>query len=376
MGREVRGRHAKGCAPLEKLPVELLKMIMEYSLDFTTPPVPEVEGGVLRKPDCFGLMYTRGEEETCMFFTSLETYLKRKTPQEFLIEFIHPQAFCAPRLISKALLAPATEAMLGVSSITGDKAKAPPGPKYLSRPGTELGDRNRFWDNDFVFPRSSEGVEAYLARNINRPTHIERFSIINDCMPPTRSPYIGLRSPQGFLGIFRRLALAKKAPVMAFMVVCKHGDDPSEQRLHRYLGSVASTITMRGRNERINHEVTIHRQPWLGIGSCNAQLRQSRYAKSHTAKPGDGEKVADDDLLTSDFQDGNSIDDGLHWAKLRKRWAYFQYDARWATDFAEDLKLLEDHKVVGGVWTHTWNTESIWNVNVPRRSVSSYFSSD
>ncbi|KAK3648232.1 hypothetical protein LTR56_007644 [Elasticomyces elasticus] len=352
MGREVRGRHAKGCAPLEKLPVELLKMIMEYSLDFTTPPVPEVLAGVRKEFDYFGL-YTDYEYATCILFTSLEGSLKAKSLGRSRIQSVHVKDLCAPRLISRALLAPATEAMLGGSTSTNDKGKTSPGPKCLSRPKSKLGDRNRFWDNDFFFPHDSKGVARYLEQNINRPTYIERFTITNDCMPPTFSH--DLRTPQSFLEIFRHLAFAKKTQVIPFMVVCRHSKKTSDQRLRRYLGSVTSTATDHESVRITSHKVAIHRRPWYGIGSCNAQVRQSKYAANETTDSVE-KMLNDDDLLTYGFDDGDVTDDDWDSEDLRERWTYFQYDARWADLFADDLKLLVGRDVVGGVWSRAWKT--------------------
>ncbi|KAK4895738.1 hypothetical protein LTR27_006220 [Elasticomyces elasticus] len=306
MDRNLKGRHARGCAPLEKLPFELLKMIMEYSLDFTTPPVPEVVDGVLSKPECFGLLYTDGKGERRMLFTSLEGYLKAKSFWKCRIQPIHVKDLCAPRLISRALLAPASEAMLGGSTITNDKGKASPGPKCLSRPKSGLGDRNRFWDNDIFFPHGGKILARYLERNINRPTYIERFTIVNDCMLPTNEDESF--TPEIFLEIFRRLTLAKEAPIITFMMVCRHSKKGSDQRLRRYLGSVTSTATDDEFGRVWRHKVTIHRRPWYGIGSCNAEVRQSTYADKETTELV-GKILNDDDLLTSGFEEGDITND-------------------------------------------------------------------
>ncbi|KAK5728549.1 hypothetical protein LTR15_001685 [Elasticomyces elasticus] len=178
-GADQRTPSLPGCSLLEKTPVEIQKMIMKYVLDFNTAPASES----MEKAndfDCFGL--TIGyKNQTYILFMPLETVIARWGLGEATCKFVNVRSFYATLQISRTLLAPTSEAMLGSSTTklaaTDDKVDK----KVASC--TNVGHRTRFWDNDFFFPNGSKDVVHFLNANCNRPTYIEHFAMKNDCWP-------------------------------------------------------------------------------------------------------------------------------------------------------------------------------------------------
>ncbi|KAK6407213.1 hypothetical protein LTR81_018200 [Elasticomyces elasticus] len=331
-----------GCAPLERLPVELQKMIMEHVLDFTCAPAAESIDAV-ETYDYFGL--TLGyKNKASIIFTPLEPVFGKERYNILSIKFISVKHFCAPRLISKTLLAPATEAMLGRANIT----EGQPSPKSLLRPNSKIGERNRFWDNDLFFRYGGADALDYFKANLNRPTYVERFAMRNDCLPAVAPLTAGPAPfPRDFCDLFECLAEGKKTLTVPFMVVRKVFVHEVEQPPCKHLG----VVSFRG-NSR---DIIIQRRPWLGVGSCDPSFPRpclDPYNRTRCLATRD----VDDDLVDARKTDAELENGDWSDELLQRHWAYIQYDATWADRFESDLKLLLAKDAVG-VWADKWTVD-------------------
>ncbi|KAK5709929.1 hypothetical protein LTR17_019317 [Elasticomyces elasticus] len=288
------GQFERTCSPLERLPVELQKLIMEYVLDFTTKPGPlTVAPG--KRIDCFGMSY------------------------------------------------------FGSHSVS------------LLQPGKALGDRNRFWDNDFFFPRGSIEVLHFFETNVNRRTYIERFTMKNDCFPVVVRSAHDEDMPEDFFQIFRYIAAGKRTHTVPFMIVCDPEDTHSEESLRRYLGIFRFEPA---HHNHVSYEAIIHRRPWLGSGSCYSpdQDGLDEFVSSTGEEESEDDDLVDDSISDYGISDSDNplnryVRENDSWAQ--DKWAYIQYDATWADRYKDDLERLRTGDVVGGVYCESWSTSVI-----------------
>ncbi|KAK5694800.1 hypothetical protein LTR97_009390 [Elasticomyces elasticus] len=343
-GTDQRTPSLPGCALLEKSPAELQKLIMEYVLDFTTPPASGMTVGN-RNFDCFGL--TVGyKNQVYILFMPLEAAHKVSAMRYPRVKFISVSSFCAPLQISRTLLAPALEAMLGrrTRQLAGSENQTYQNvPSYCT---SGVSHRTRFWDNDFFFPNGSEDVTYFLKSNINRRTYIERFAMHNDCWPKANVDGEHTR-PEDLFAIFEQLALGKGGRVFPVMVVCADRRSPRNDPLRRHLGVVSF-------DEVVSHRrscVFIHRRPWLGAGSCNPAFPRPGFPGGATDPVAD---TPSDDLMHG-LDEGEAEEHIYGHNNMRDRWTYIQYDASWAELYKEDVKvLLEENGEVEEIYEDTW----------------------
>ncbi|KAK5683084.1 hypothetical protein LTS10_004615 [Elasticomyces elasticus] len=336
------------CALLEKIPVEMQKMIMEYVLDFTTPPVYEDGLSLDDSFDCFGL--TIGyKNQAYVLFMPLESAHQVMAVRESMVKYVSVRSLCAPLQISRTLLAPTLEAMLGhgprkFAEVEGSKSVQKPSPNL----DTIAGPRTRFWDNDFYFPNGCMNVLHFLKANVNRRTYIERFAMTNDCWPKA-DVNMEHGKPEDFFAIFEELAFGKGTRVLPFMVVCQDPEHPTSKPLRKHFGVVTFDELYNDRRSC----VFVHRRPWLGAGSCSPSF--PRYGTPEVLTDHAGDDAGNN--LLGGLDRGCAIHHEYDQIEMQNRWTYIQYDVNWAELYQEDVRILlgqQDPYDVGEIFRDIW----------------------
>ncbi|KAK4901847.1 hypothetical protein LTR27_001620 [Elasticomyces elasticus] len=274
-------------APFEKIAVELLRMILDQTFDFMVTP-----DGV----DCFGLRVD-ANNKALILFIHLDTLLAIKSSGRMpSVQLMNVQDLSAVRLISRSLLAVATEIVRGHDCLVN--------PTILFH--SSLPDpRNALWNNYFYFANGSNAVVRFFKTNVNRSMYILRLSMRNDCISPAAIT-------GDFTKIIRFLAVRMHAVAMPFLVVTQ-----------TTVAGVAGMVTCKflGAAALIGNSlvVRINKRSWRGIGSC----------ADHSLRPGPIDQLRLEECT----------------------WQYLEFDAFWVPLFHADVRILLLGNAAGGVWS-------------------------